>query len=98
MALAAAAATILSMAAAASAAGGYKGYGSTGYEFDRKRDCCEEALLRAADDSAGACRRAGKLPDYDPRRLRGSCKSEWRQDGRGTVWYACESAVSVPCR
>ena len=79
-------------------AGNYKGYGETGFVHDRKRDCCDEAVELAAEDSALSCERAGGFADYDPRRVRGSCEAEWRQDRRGDLVYSCRSTVTVRCR
>lgn len=84
--------------AGSAVAGSYKGFGETGFVHDRKRDCCDDAVALAAEDSALSCERAGGFADYDPRRVRGSCESEWRQDRRGTPVYSCRSAVTVRCR
>ena len=80
------------------AAGNYIGYGETGFSFSRKRDCCDAALEAAGRDSARACESAGGWADYDPRRLRGQCDTDWRQSSDGSVWYGCTAKTSVRCR
>ena len=95
--------TVLSIAAVVltagtALAGNYKGYGDTGFVHDRKRDCCEDALLLAADDSALGCERAGGTPEFDPRRVRGVCDADWHQDSSGGLRYACRASVTVRCR
>jgi len=79
-------------------AGNYKGYAETGFIHDNKRECCEDAIYLAADDSALSCERAGGMPDYDPRRVRGSCDADWRQDSRGRLRFSCRASVTVRCR
>jgi hypothetical protein len=94
----AAVAALTTLGVAGAEAGDFRGSGETGFVHDRKRDCCDDALLLAAEASAESCERAGGFADYDPRRLRGSCDAEYRQDDRGRLWYSCRSTVTVRCR
>jgi hypothetical protein len=89
---------VVTLTGGVATAGSYKGYGETDFVHTRKRDCCEDALALAAENSARSCERAGGFADYDPRRLRGSCSSTSRRDGHGNSWYSCRSSVSVRCR
>jgi hypothetical protein len=99
LALIGAMALILGSAANASA-GQYPGRGDTGWINAGKRDCCNEALARAQQDSAVACRTVGGTPS--PMRggvqRRGFCQWESDVDDDGVTFFRCYAEATVPCR
>lgn len=75
----------------------YAGYGDTGWNWYDKRDCCEEAVLLAQDDSFRQCENAGGAPKVRSGSQRGLC--DW--DARGGTndrIYRCQAKSSVYCR
>ena len=75
----------------------YQGWGDTGWEFDNKRDCCEEAVWLAQEDSARLCEMSGGHPRIRSGSARGLC--DW--DSRGSGYdrlYRCTARADVYCR
>jgi hypothetical protein len=78
-------------------AGPATGYGETDYAFSNRRDCCEEATLRAQEDSVAKCRTRGGHATIG-RSARGRCSTKTGRDGRGRPIYACTAEAKVDCR
>ena len=77
----------------------YPGWGDTGWIYASKRECCNEAIDIAAEYSANACVTAGGMPrPFAGASQRGTCSSEWNQDGDGNMMYRCYGEASVWCR
>lgn len=75
----------------------YKGWGDTGWNFYDKRDCCEEAVWLAQEDSMIQCENAGGAPKVRSGSTRGLC--DW--DARGGTAdriYRCTATADVYCR
>ena len=89
-------ATVVS-AAAPAAAGSYKGWGDTGWSFDNKRDCCEEAVWLAQEDSIARCERTGGWAKVCSGSTRGLCDWDARGNGDNRV-YRCTAEASLYCR
>src|SRR4051812_8698090 len=94
---AAAVTTILFLTPAAAPATEYKGWGDTGWSFDNKRDCCEEAVWLAQDDRIGQCESAGGHAKVRSGTTRGLCDWDARGGGRDRV-YRCTANTAVYCR
>ena len=93
-----AAVALLRLAGTARAAQ-YPGWGDTGWVYASKRDCCNAAIDIAAEYSAQACLNAGGVPrPFAGSSQRGTCSSEWQQDGSGGLLYRCYGEASVWCR
>jgi hypothetical protein len=75
----------------------YQGYGDTGWNWYDKRDCCEEAVFLAQDDSFRQCENAGGAPKVRSGSQRGLCDWDARGDGMDRV-YRCQAKTSVYCR
>ena len=86
--------------AASATAGQYPGRGDTGWVPVGKRECCNEAIALAQQDSATACRLVGGAPN--PMRggvqRRGFCQWESDVDDDGVTHFRCYSEATVPCR
>jgi hypothetical protein len=91
-------AVTLLAAPAVAHAGSYTGRGETGWDYDNKAYCCEDAVAAAQEDSARACEQAGGYPDFRRSSARGRC--DWdvqRTRGAGSV-YRCSATASVYCK
>jgi hypothetical protein len=81
-------------------AGQYPGRGDTGWVYAGKRECCNEAIALAQEDSAIACRNVGGTPS--PMRggvqRRGFCSWESDRDDEGVLGFRCQAEATVPCR
>lgn len=75
----------------------YQGYGDTGWTRYDKRECCEEAVLLAQDDSMRQCENAGGVPKIRSGSSRGLCDWDARGDGYDRV-YRCTASTAVYCR
>lgn len=85
------------LAPASGEAATYEGYGDTGWGFDNKRDCCEEAVWLAQDNAAASCEDAGGQPKVRSGSARGSC--DWDADGDAfNRVYRCKARARVDCR
>ncbi len=94
-----AAVTMLLLIVPAARAAQYPGWGDTGWVYASKRECCNEAIAIAADYSAEACVNAGGVPrPFAGASQRGTCTSEWQQDGSGGMLRRCYGEASVWCR
>jgi hypothetical protein len=76
----------------------YPGWGDTGWVYESKRDCCNDAIAIASQYSEQACINSGGRPSpFDGGGQRGSCSSQWAQDGDGNVMYRCQGEATVWC-
>jgi len=82
------------------AAAQYPGYGDTRWIHAGKRDCCNEAIALAQNESAAACRNVGGTPS--PTRggvqRRGFCQWESAVDDDGVTLFRCYAEASIWCR
>ncbi|HWP65652.1 MAG TPA: hypothetical protein VNO26_07055 [Candidatus Limnocylindria bacterium] len=93
--------TIALVAAAAGVARAteYPGWGDTGWGDASKRECCNEAIAIASQYSAQACINSGGNPrSFAGGGQRGSCSTQWQQDGTSALMYRCYGEASVWCR
>lgn len=89
----------LLLSAAMARAAQYPGWGDTGWVYASKRECCNAAIDIAASYSAQACANIGGVPrPFAGASQRGTCSSEWMQDGSGGLLYRCYGEASVWCR
>lgn len=87
------------LCAAVAQAAQYPGWGDTGWVYASKRDCCEAAINIAAQYSAQACLDVGGVPrPFAGASQRGTCSSEFQQDGSGNLLFRCYGEASVWCR
>jgi hypothetical protein len=91
----AAAVLCLAMAGAAAAAE-YEGSGDTGWNWDNQRDCCDDAVSLAQNDSAVRCRDSGGAPRINPGSARGMCDWDAQGDLDNQV-YRCRATANVAC-
>ena len=82
----------------AASASSFTGYAETGWEYDNKGYCCEDALQAAQDDGARACERVGGHPTIRRGSVRGRCDWDASRDPDGRRVYSCTATVSVSCR
>jgi hypothetical protein len=75
----------------------YQGYGDTGWNWYDKRECCEEAVFLAQDDSVRQCQNAGGVAKVRTGSTRGLCDWDARGDGLNRV-YRCTASTAVYCR
>ncbi len=75
----------------------HKGWGDTGWNHDNKRDCCEDAIWLAQEDSMNLCEMAGGHPKVPSGSSRGLCDWDARGSGRDRV-YRCVGRADVYCR
>ena len=94
------AAALLVLIVSAAPAAQYPGRGDTGWVYAGKRECCNEAIALAQDDSVNACRNVGGSPS--PMRggvqRRGFCNWESNRDDSGATVFRCYAEASVWCR
>ena len=84
--------------AGGAAASSYTGYSDTGYGHYSKRNCCDQAVVDAQENSALLCQRAGGFPDYRRNASRGKCKWDRRRDAQNRWIYRCTGTATVLCR
>ena len=81
-------------------AGQYPAWGDTGWNHHSKRDCCDDAIALAQQESAAACRNVGGTPS--PTRggvqRRGYCQWESTPTADGTTIFRCYAEASIWCR
>ena len=76
----------------------YPGWGDTGWVYASKRECCNSAIAIASQYSEDACTNSGGVPSpFVGGGQRGSCSSQWTQDGNGYVMYRCYGEASIWC-
>ena len=95
--IAVSAVAMLLLAGAAAMAASYHGFGDTGWDFENKRDCCEEAVWLAQEDSMRLCEMAGGHPKVRSGSTRGICDWDARGSGRDRL-YRCTAKADVYCR
>jgi hypothetical protein len=90
----------IALGAATASAGQYPGRGDTGWVVAGKRECCNEAIAQAQNDSAATCQMVGGTPN--PMRggvqRRGFCQWESAVDDDGVTHFRCYAEATVPCR
>jgi hypothetical protein len=74
----------------------YEGNGDTGWMWDNERDCCDDAVTRAQNDSAARCSTSGGEPKVRPGQARGMCDWDTQGDGDNQV-YRCTATATVSC-
>ena len=78
----------------------YPAWGDTGWNHSSKRDCCNDAITIAQQESAAACRNIGGTPS--PTRggvqRRGSCTWESTRADDGTTVFRCYAEAAIWCR
>jgi hypothetical protein len=78
----------------------YPARSDTGWTHANKRDCCNDAIAQAQENSAIVCRNAGGTPR--PLRggvqRRGSCAWESAVDDDGVTVFRCSGEATMPCR
>ena len=75
----------------------FEGYGETGWDYDNKRDCCDDAVYFAQDHAIAYCEESGGQARVRSGSARGSC--DW--DARGASYdrvYRCTARTRVDCR
>ena len=94
---------VLGVAALVLVAGGagateYPGWGATGWVYESKRECCDQAINIAASYSSQACTTAGGFPSpFAGAAQRGTCNAQWNQDANGNLLYRCYGEAAVWC-
>lgn len=85
------------LAPSACLATSFEGYGETGWDYDNKRDCCDDAVYFAQDHAIASCEQSGGQARIRSGSARGSC--DW--DARGASYervYRCTARSRVDCR
>jgi len=76
----------------------YPGWGDTGWSWNNKRDCCNDAIDIAAQYSEQACETSGGVPSrFAGASQRGTCSADWMQADDGGLIYRCRGEASVWC-
>jgi hypothetical protein len=92
------AAVLLLQSAVAVRATEYPGWGDTGWVYEGKRDCCNEAIAIASQYSEQACTTSGGMPSpFVGGGQRGDCSWQITQDGNGYTMYRCYGQASIWC-
>jgi hypothetical protein len=76
----------------------YPAYSDTGWGYASKRDCCNDAIAAANNNSGEACVASGGVPSPFRGSQRGSCTWDWMQDTDGYMLYRCYGEAAVWCR
>lgn len=89
---------VLSLAAGTVAyATEYPGWGDTGWVYESKSACCNDAIAIASQYSEGACTTSGGRPSPFEGVQQGTCSWQWNQDGDGNTVYRCYGQSTVWC-
>ena len=92
--------SVACLAAGTAEASQYPAWGDTGWIHHSKRDCCNDAIALAQQESAAACRNIGGTPS--PTRggvqRRGSCTWESTRDHDDNTVFRCYAEASIWCR
>ena len=89
---------VLSLAAVVAAyASEYPGWGDTGWVYESKSACCNDAIAIAAQYSEQACTTSGGMPSPFDGTQQGTCSWQWNQDGYGNTMYRCYGQSTVWC-
>lgn len=76
----------------------YPGWGDTGWVYESKRECCNDAIAIASQYSERACANSGGRPSpFVGGGQRGSCSAQWTQDRDENTMYRCYGEASVWC-
>lgn len=88
------------LTATAVSAAQYPARSDTGWVHANKRDCCNDAIAQAQQNSAIVCQNAGGTPS--PLRggvqRRGSCAFEYAVTDDGVTVFRCSGEATIPCR
>ncbi|MFN2427919.1 MAG: hypothetical protein ABR587_15900 [Candidatus Binatia bacterium] len=95
--LAAVAAVAFAAIASPAFAASYQGWGDTGWTHYDKRECCEDAVWLAQENSILLCENAGGSAKVRSGSTRGLCDWDARGSGSDRV-YRCTADTSVLCR
>ena len=91
---------MLVAASSVASAAEYPARSDTGWVHTGKRECCNDAVAQAQENSAIVCQNLGGRPA--PMRggvqRRGSCAWESDVDADGVTVFRCQSEAVVPCR
>ena len=75
----------------------YPGWGDTGWVYESKSACCNDAIAIAAQYSEQACSTSGGMPSPFDGAQQGTCSWQWNQDGYGNTMYRCNGQSTVWC-
>ena len=89
---------VLLLLASAAGATNFTGYGETGWNYDNKGYCCEDALQAAQDHGASSCEASGGHANIRGNSVRGRCDWETSRGRDGGRVYRCTATASVSCR
>jgi len=91
---------LVTLVAGAASASQYPGRGDTGRVYAGKRECCNEAIALAQNESAMACRNIGGSPSQmrGGVQRRGFCNWESQRDDSGATLFRCYAEAAVWCR
>ena len=93
-----AAAVLLSLVALDARATEYPGWGDTGWVYENKAACCNDAIAIASQYSEGACQTSGGRPSpFVGGGQRGTCSWQWTQDGYGNTLNRCYGQAAIWC-
>jgi hypothetical protein len=88
------------LTAGTASAAQYPARSDTGWTHANKRDCCNDAIAQAQQNSALVCQNVGGTPS--PLRggvqRRGYCQWESDVDHDGVTVFRCQAEATVPCR
>jgi hypothetical protein len=92
--------TLAAVVAGDARASQYPGRGDTGWVYAGKRECCNEAIAMAQNESANACRNIGGTPSQmrGGVQRRGFCNWESNRDASGATLFRCYAEAAVWCR
>jgi hypothetical protein len=89
---------LLLLSGAVARATEYPGWGDTGWVYESKRDCCNDAIAIASQYSEQACTTAGGYPSpFVGGGQRGSCNWQWMQDAYGNIMNRCYGEAAIWC-
>ena len=92
------AAALLVLDTRASRASEYPGWGDTGWVYENKRECCNEAIGIASQYSEQECNTSGGRPSpFEGVGNRGTCSWQMTQDGYGNTLNRCYGQAAVWC-
>ena len=89
---------LLPLFAAGAGASEYSGWGDTGWVYESKSACCNDALAIATRYSKLACTNTGGRPSpFVGAGQRGTCTWQLTQDADGNTMYRCSGEVAEWC-
>lgn len=89
---------VLVVSAAAAQASEYSGWGDTGWVYESKSACCNDAIAIASQYSEISCTNTGGRPSpFVGAGQRGTCTWQLTQDADGNTMYRCYGEASEWC-